>query len=154
MLDCGMHMGYSDDRRFPDFSYVFVLIFIVYLYQKTQFLLYFKNIFSYISGGGPLNGFLDCVIISHFHLDHCGALPHMSEIVGYDGPIYMTYPTKAIVPVLLEDYRKVQTEFRGDTNFFTSQHIKQCMKKVACVQNCMQKFFKGYCGKFARNCSC
>uniref|UniRef100_A0A914CDW6 Integrator complex subunit 11 n=1 Tax=Acrobeloides nanus TaxID=290746 RepID=A0A914CDW6_9BILA len=107
MLDCGMHMGYSDDRRFPDFSY--------------------------ISGGGPLNGFLDCVIISHFHLDHCGALPHMSEIVGYDGPIYMTYPTKAIVPVLLEDYRKVQTEFRGDTNFFTSQHIKQCMKKVIAV---------------------
>ncbi len=22
MLDCGMHMGYNDDRRFPDFSYV------------------------------------------------------------------------------------------------------------------------------------
>ena len=22
MLDCGMHMGFSDDRRFPDFSYV------------------------------------------------------------------------------------------------------------------------------------
>uniref|UniRef100_A0A914V6H5 Integrator complex subunit 11 n=1 Tax=Plectus sambesii TaxID=2011161 RepID=A0A914V6H5_9BILA len=104
MLDCGMHMGYSDDRRFPDFSY--------------------------IGGGGPLTDYLDCVIISHFHLDHCGSLPHMSEIVGYDGPIYMTYPTKAIAPVLLEDYRKVQTEFRGDTNFFTSQHIKQCMKKV------------------------
>uniref|UniRef100_A0A1I7WMB7 Lactamase_B domain-containing protein n=1 Tax=Heterorhabditis bacteriophora TaxID=37862 RepID=A0A1I7WMB7_HETBA len=42
MLDCGMHMGYQDDRRFPDFSY---------------------------------------------------------------------------------------TEFRGDTNFFTSAHIKACMKK-------------------------
>lgn len=71
----------------------------------------------------------------------------MTEIVGYNGPIYMTYPTKAITPVLLvnyfnlsayiffvqEDYRKVQTEFRGDTNFFTSQHIKQCMKKVIAV---------------------
>jgi len=22
MLDCGMHMGYNDDRRFPDFSYI------------------------------------------------------------------------------------------------------------------------------------
>jgi hypothetical protein len=22
MLDCGMHMGFSDDRRFPDFSYI------------------------------------------------------------------------------------------------------------------------------------
>lgn len=41
------------------------------------------------------------VIFSHFHLDHCGALPYMSEMVGYDGPIYMTHPTKAICPILL-----------------------------------------------------
>lgn len=34
-------------------------------------------------------------------MDHCGALPHMTEMVGYNGPIYMTYPSKAIVPVLL-----------------------------------------------------
>uniref|UniRef100_A0A158PA49 Integrator complex subunit 11 n=1 Tax=Angiostrongylus cantonensis TaxID=6313 RepID=A0A158PA49_ANGCA len=107
MLDCGMHMGYQDERRFPDFSY--------------------------ISGGGKLNDYLSCVIISHFHLDHCGSLPHMSEIVGYDGPIYMTYPTKAIAPVLLEDYRKVQTEFRGDTSFFTSANIKASMKKVVAI---------------------
>uniref|UniRef100_A0A915DG05 Integrator complex subunit 11 n=1 Tax=Ditylenchus dipsaci TaxID=166011 RepID=A0A915DG05_9BILA len=107
MLDCGMHMGHSDDRRFPDFSY--------------------------IGGGGPLTEYLDAVIISHFHLDHCGALPFMSEMVGYEGPIYMTYPSKAIVPVLLEDYRKVQTEFRGETNFFTSDMIKACMKKVKAV---------------------
>ena len=38
---------------------------------------------------------------SHFHLDHCGALPYMSEMVGFDGPIYMTHPTKAICPILL-----------------------------------------------------
>ncbi|KAL3997799.1 Integrator complex subunit 11 [Acanthocheilonema viteae] len=107
MLDCGMHMGYSDERRFPDFSF--------------------------ISGGGSLTEFVDCVIITHFHLDHCGSLPHMSEVVGYDGPIYMTYPTKAIAPVLLEDYRKVQTEFKGDKNFFTSQMIKNCMKKVIAI---------------------
>uniref|UniRef100_A0A672LN21 Metallo-beta-lactamase domain-containing protein n=1 Tax=Sinocyclocheilus grahami TaxID=75366 RepID=A0A672LN21_SINGR len=37
MLDCGMHMGYNDDRRFPDFSYI------------TQ--------------NGRLTEFLDCVII-------------------------------------------------------------------------------------------
>ncbi|KAI3413813.1 hypothetical protein GPALN_011294 [Globodera pallida] len=87
MLDCGIHMGFSDDRRFPDFSYI----------------------------------------------DHCGALPFMTEMVGYQGPIYMTYPTKAIVPVLLEDFRKVVTEHRGETNFFTSAHVKTCMKKVIAV---------------------
>uniref|UniRef100_A0A8C1HXM6 Integrator complex subunit 11 n=1 Tax=Cyprinus carpio carpio TaxID=630221 RepID=A0A8C1HXM6_CYPCA len=104
MLDCGMHMGYNDDRRFPDFSYV------------TQ--------------NGRLTEFLDCVIISHFHLDHCGALPYMSEMVGYDGPIYMTHPTKAICPILLEDFRKITVDKKGETNFFTSQMIKDCMKKV------------------------
>ena len=70
MLDCGMHMGYNDDRRFPDFTFV--------------------------SGDEPLTDFLDAVIISHFHLDHCGALPYMTEMVGYNGPIYMTGPTLAI----------------------------------------------------------
>ncbi|KAM9256385.1 integrator complex subunit 11 isoform 1-T2 [Cariama cristata] len=107
MLDCGMHMGYNDDRRFPDFSYI------------TQ--------------NGRLTDFLDCVIISHFHLDHCGALPYFSEMVGYDGPIYMTHPTKAICPILLEDYRKITVDKKGETNFFTSQMIKDCMKKVVAV---------------------
>lgn len=107
MLDCGMHMGYSDERRFPDFTYI------------TQ--------------EGPLSEHLDCVIISHFHLDHCGALPYMTEMVGYAGPIYMTHPTKAICPILLEDFRKVTVDRKGETNFFTSQMIKDCMKKVVAV---------------------
>ncbi|KAH8417059.1 hypothetical protein KR222_002492 [Zaprionus bogoriensis] len=104
MLDCGMHMGYNDERRFPDFSY--------------------------IVPEGPITSHIDCVIISHFHLDHCGALPYMSEIVGYTGPIYMTHPTKAIAPILLEDMRKVAVERKGESNFFTTQMIKDCMKKV------------------------
>ncbi|OWF52067.1 integrator complex subunit 11-like [Mizuhopecten yessoensis] len=107
MLDCGMHMGYNDERRFPDFTYV--------------------------TKEGRLTQHLDCVIISHFHLDHCGALPYMSEMVGYDGPIYMTHPTKAICPILLEDYRKITVERKGETNFFTSEMIKTCMKKVIAV---------------------
>ncbi|CAH1110376.1 unnamed protein product [Psylliodes chrysocephalus] len=106
MLDCGMHMGYNDERRFPDFSYICE---------------------------GPISAYIDCVIISHFHLDHCGALPYMSEIVGYTGPIYMTHPTKAIAPLLLEDMRKVSVEKKGEQNFFTSQMIKDCMKKVIAV---------------------
>ncbi|XP_047489473.1 integrator complex subunit 11-like isoform X2 [Penaeus chinensis] len=106
MLDCGMHMGYNDDRRFPDFSYI---------------------------TDGPLTDYLDCIIISHFHLDHCGALPYMTEMVGYNGPIYMTQPTKALCPVLLEDMRKVAVERKGETNFFTSVMIKDCMKKVVTV---------------------
>lgn len=99
-----MHMGYQDNRRFPDFSYI----------SKT----------------GNYTDILDAIIISHFHLDHCGALPFFTEMCGYDGPIYMTHPTKAICPILLEDYRKITVERKGETKFFTSNMIKNCMKKV------------------------
>ncbi|XP_041377691.1 integrator complex subunit 11-like [Gigantopelta aegis] len=107
MLDCGMHMGFNDERRFPDFTYI----------TKTE----------------KLTDYFDCVIISHFHLDHCGGLPYMSEIIGYDGPIYMTHPTKAICPILLEDYRKIMVDRKGEKDFFTSDMIKACMKKVVTI---------------------
>lgn len=89
--------------------------------------------FSYITDDGPLTDYLDCIIITHFHLDHCGALPYMTEMIGYNGPIYMTQPTKAICPILLEDYRKITVDRKGETNFFTSQMIKDCMKKVVTI---------------------
>ncbi|KAM0688555.1 Integrator complex subunit 11 [Conglomerata obtusa] len=107
MLDCGMHMGYTDNRKFPDFSYL-------------------------TGNKGNINKYVDCVIISHFHLDHCGALPFFTETIGYDGPIYMTHPTKAICPILLEDYRKISLRI-GDKNRFTAYDIKKCMEKVICV---------------------
>ncbi|XP_055848225.1 integrator complex subunit 11 isoform X3 [Episyrphus balteatus] len=107
MLDCGMHMGFNDERRFPDFSY--------------------------IVPEGPITSHIDCVIISHFHLENSGALPYMSEVIGYNGPIYMTPPTKAIVPILLEGLRKVSLTQQGKRDYLTTQLIKNCMKKVTAV---------------------
>ena len=77
---------------------------------------------------------IDAVIVSHFHLDHCGALPHFTEQRGYNGPILMTLPTKSICPILLEDYRKITAERKGEKNFFTSAMIKTCMSKVITVK--------------------
>lgn len=51
---------------------------------------------------------IDLVLISHFHNDHCGALPYFTEQFGYEGPIVMTHPTKAIIPLMLEDARKIE----------------------------------------------
>ncbi|KAJ8500626.1 hypothetical protein OPV22_011178 [Ensete ventricosum] len=104
MFDCGMHMGYLDNRRFPDFS----------LISKT----------------GDFDSALTCVVITHFHLDHVGALPYFTEVCGYHGPIYMTYPTKALAPLMLEDYRKVMVDRRGEEEQFTYDHIMECLKKV------------------------
>lgn len=107
MLDCGIHMGVTDETRFPDFSF--------------------------ITADEPITKYINCVLISHFHLDHCGSLPYLTEMVGYNGPIYMSQPTKAIAPILLEDMRKNAVERKGEVNFFTSQNIKDCMKKVITV---------------------
>lgn len=34
--------------------------------------------------------FLASISHAHSHLDHCGALPYFTEVLGYDGPIFMT----------------------------------------------------------------
>ncbi|KAG8387891.1 hypothetical protein BUALT_Bualt02G0068600 [Buddleja alternifolia] len=107
MFDCGMHMGYLDHQRYPDFSM--------------------------ISKSGEFTDSLTCIIITHFHLDHIGALPYFTEVCGYNGPIYMTYPTKALAPLMLEDYRKVMVDRRGEEEQFSSEHIVKCMKKVTAV---------------------
>jgi len=46
---------------------------------------------------------IDAVIISHAHLDHCGAVPILCKY-GYDGPVYCTEPTFPIMISILQDY--------------------------------------------------
>ncbi|TKY69231.1 Cleavage and polyadenylation specificity factor subunit 3-II [Spatholobus suberectus] len=67
------------------------------------------------------------------HLDHVGALVYFTEVCGYNGPVYMTYPTKALAPLMLEDYRKVMVDRRGEEELFSSDQIAECMKKVIAV---------------------
>ena len=58
--------------------------------------------------------------------------PCTASRCGYDGPIYMTYPTKAMCPILLEDFRRVMLHREaGDASLlFSEQDVKNCMKKV------------------------
>ncbi|KAI8068722.1 beta-lactamase-like protein [Gongronella butleri] len=105
MLDCGLHPGYYDSRRFP--------------------------YFDFISKNGHMTEIIDCVLISHFHLDHCGALPYFTEVVGYDGPIYMTHPTKAILPHTL--ISSMQTVW-GATPSFSKAQVEACMAKTTGLQ--------------------
>jgi uncharacterized protein len=46
---------------------------------------------------------IDAVIISHAHLDHCGAVPILCKY-GYDGPVYCTEPTFPMMVSILQDY--------------------------------------------------
>lgn len=164
MLDCGMHMGYKDARKFPDFSLL------LGPQERQQFIKrqqeerqrknhQYKNRDdrndSSITGEdnnevkyGPeppkfdFSSIVDCVVVSHFHLDHCGALPYFTEKVGYSGTVYMTYPTKSVAPILLEDMTKIMKADKNDKKSlfndgskdsfgnFDEFDIAQCMDKV------------------------
>lgn len=45
---------------------------------------------------------LDAVVLSHAHLDHTGRLPKLVAD-GYNGPVYMTYPTCELLEIMLKD---------------------------------------------------
>jgi uncharacterized protein len=57
---------------------------------------------------------IDAVIISHAHLDHCGAVPILCKY-GYDGPIYCTEPTFLIMISILQDYVSKSNELLYST---------------------------------------
>ena len=45
---------------------------------------------------------IDCVVLSHAHIDHCGRLPLLVKR-GYSGPIYCTTATADLLDVMLKD---------------------------------------------------
>jgi Cft2 family RNA processing exonuclease len=55
---------------------------------------------------------IDIILITHFHIDHCAALPYFTEKTNFRGRIFMTHATKAVMKMLLSDNIKLQTRTR------------------------------------------
>jgi len=80
-------------------------------------------------------------------------------MVGFDGPIVMTHPTKAIIPLMLEDYMKVWNKNQrdrdqkfakkqeglstGDDICYTQDQIQKCLKKIQVIKLHETMEFKG-----------
>lgn len=58
---------------------------------------------------------LDCVVLSHAHLDHSGGLPLLAKS-GFRGPIFCTPGTAALLEVLLMDSARLQEEDAARAN--------------------------------------
>lgn len=52
---------------------------------------------------------IDCVLLTHGHLDHCGWLPCLVD-QGFTGKIYCSGPTKEVARLVLLDSAKIQQE--------------------------------------------
>lgn len=74
---------------------------------------------------------IDLCLISHFHLDHCGAVPYFLEKTNFKGKCYMTHPTKAIYKLLLSDFVKVSHV--GTEQLFTEQDLNKSLDKIELI---------------------
>src|SRR5437667_11599051 len=84
---------------------------------------------------------IDAVLLSHAHIDHCGNLPNLVR-QGFSGPIYCTPATRDLVAAMLADSAKIQEEDAFYLNrrrepgqpavepLYTRQDAHQTMKHV------------------------
>ena len=64
----------------------------------------------------PVNaGEIDCVLLTHGHLDHVGYLPCLMK-EGFSGKIHCTEPTRDIASIILKDSAKLQEEEADKAN--------------------------------------
>ncbi|XP_075873323.1 cleavage and polyadenylation specificity factor subunit 3 [Nelusetta ayraudi] len=75
---------------------------------------------------------IDLLLISHFHLDHCGALPWFLQKTSFKGRTFMTHATKAIYRWLLSDYVKV-SNISADEMLYTETDLEESMEKIETI---------------------
>ncbi len=66
------------------------------------------------------------MLLTHAHLDHCGRIGKLVH-EGFDGPIYMTAATHALLEIALEDAAKVMAENDGDNAIYNSDDVTKAL---------------------------
>ncbi|CAD7083799.1 unnamed protein product [Hermetia illucens] len=75
---------------------------------------------------------VDLLFISHFHLDHCGALPWFLQKTSFRGRCFMTHATKAIYRWMLSDYIKV-SNIAAEQMLYTEADLEASMEKIETI---------------------
>lgn len=75
---------------------------------------------------------IDLLLVSHFHLDHCGALPWFLQKTTFRGRCFMTHATKAIYRWLLADYIKV-SNIGTEQMLYSEADLEASMEKIETI---------------------
>ncbi|KAH0488342.1 MAG: hypothetical protein KVP17_002893 [Porospora cf. gigantea B] len=87
MVDSGIDAGRSRLDRFPDLRTYFGL----------------SSQADAVEVGKSMNQEIDALVITHFHLDHIGFVPYITERYGYNGKVILTAPTASMARAVLVD---------------------------------------------------
>ncbi|CAF3130310.1 unnamed protein product [Rotaria socialis] len=75
---------------------------------------------------------LDLLLVSHFHLDHCGALPWFLNKTNFKGRCFMTHATKAIYKWLLSDCIRV-SNVSAEEMLYTEAELTGSMSRIETI---------------------
>ncbi|MGB9577398.1 MAG: MBL fold metallo-hydrolase, partial [Candidatus Norongarragalinales archaeon] len=83
----------------------------------------------------------DAILLSHAHLDHCGALPvtYKHEAV----PTFCTFPTSPVTQLLLEDSLKIARQEKRPSHFSKADAGKALKNMVCLPYEREYEFFEG-----------
>ncbi len=109
LLDAGVHTGLNPLTADKEELYPYI------------------NLFNF-----PVNE-LDGVVISHAHMDHIGFLPFLFA-AGYNGPVYMTPPTRELMALLQLDYLNLLSKAYNANPPYTKKDISHELNNVIPVE--------------------
>ncbi|KAF8069419.1 CPSF73-I [Scenedesmus sp. PABB004] len=72
---------------------------------------------------------VDVALITHFHLDHCAAVPFLLAHTTFKGRIFMTHPTKAIFYTLVSDFAHLSAA-GGEEPLFTKRDVEAALDRI------------------------
>lgn len=80
---------------------------------------------------------IEAVVLSHAHLDHSGLLPKLVRR-GFNGPIYCTEPTRALLAIMLEDAASIYFRDLEHTNLRNRREGKKAVAAMYEMKDVLQ----------------
>ena len=79
-------------------------------------------------------GAIDVLLVTHFHLDHCAAVPFLVNRTNFKGRVFMTHATKAIFHMLMSDFvRLSKPDEKDETQLWDAKDLKVAMDKIEVI---------------------